>query len=89
MNNDGSIIISAFKGDFRSETKNNWRNKGMPKVFKCISTEKILNFKVISGNYLVSYSNEKRKFNSLKLNYEFIGTLYYWEVDVLKYREMV
>ncbi len=89
LNNDGSIIISAFKGDFRSETKNNWRNKGMPKVFKCISTEKILNFKVISGNYLVSYSNEKRKFNSLKLNYEFIGTLYYWEVDVLKYREMV
>lgn len=89
LNNDGEIIISAFNGKFRSQTKKNWRNKGMPKVLKYISQENIDNFKVISGNYLVSYSKNSNKFVSLKLEHEFIGTLYYWEVDILKYKEMI
>lgn len=89
LNNDGDIIVSAFEGKYRSETQKGWRNKGMPKIYKCIKSKPIYNFKVIAGRYMVSYIENKNKFELLKLENDFIGTLYYWEVNITECREMI
>lgn len=80
---DADLIISALEGNFkRTKTQKAYRGKGLPKISSYIIAGKINNFKIVSGNGLVCYNEEKQSYVSINIDKKLIGTLYYWEINL-------
>lgn len=48
-NNDSYFIASALRGEFRSETRLEYRGKGLPEIYNRITSARIENFAIVSG----------------------------------------
>lgn len=83
LTSDETILKGIFNKEYNSRFKKQYnRNKGLPVIKKAQTENKIKNLIVISNNSFVDISNG----TSHKLNYEFSGTFYYWELDLETYR---
>ena len=48
-NSDAYFIASALRGEFRSETRLEYRGKGLPEIYNRITSARIENFAIVSG----------------------------------------
>ena len=71
-------ILSALQGEFRTETKQNYRGKGLPEIFEYYKKNKIKNLKIISCYEKID--TDKNDY-ALNLNEYLHGTVFYWEID--------
>lgn len=72
--NDSSLIMSALNGKFRTRTKQRYRGKGLPNIYKSYRDDKIIDkLKIISSMGYIDQGNERT------IEYKFHGTLYTWE----------
>lgn len=74
---DSRIISSALNGDFRTETKKNYRGKGLPHILECYNNTLINRLCIISGKGSVLIEkktyNERTLFDSKE---KFYGTVF-------------
>ena len=70
------LISSALDGKFRTETKQEYRGKGLPHILECYENKYINNLCIISGTGSVQFNgiNEKRKFYDSRE--KFLGTIF-------------
>lgn len=74
---DSRIISSALDGAFRTETKKNYRGKGLPHILECYNNTYIKELCIVSGKGSVSIcknSNERKYYDSHE---NFYGTVFY------------
>lgn len=71
---DSQLIMSALKGDFRTQTGLSYRGKGLPRIYSFSENHSISNLLVLSNQGLVSGGNATNIQTSVK------GTLYTWRV---------
>lgn len=76
--NDAMYLKSALLGDFRSETREGHRGKGIPGIYEDACDYSISNLCIVSGKgkCYVDGSNIKDE----KLNQHFEGTLFSWDI---------
>ncbi|MBN1907108.1 MAG: hypothetical protein JW927_18660 [Deltaproteobacteria bacterium] len=76
---DSALIVSALKGEFRTQTNFKWRGKGLPNILKYVRNNEIKNLKIISNHGYVLCNGEEIK--SIKLENRFYGTLLSWDIS--------
>lgn len=84
INSDSKMLLSALNGDFRTQTGEVYRGKGIPKINEIVKSGKLKSFRLISGKGYVTYNNEAKNYSSFDFKSELIGTMYYWEIDFSK-----
>lgn len=84
---DADLILSALNGQFKTSTKLNHRGKGLPKFTKYNKNNKIMNFKIVSGKGKVTYDNDTQEYITIPLDKKLIGTVYYFEVNIIDLKE--
>lgn len=72
---DSTLIFSALKGEFRTQTGQSYRGKGLPDIYKHALDNKIENLIIISKNGYVNASQGISK----ELENSFYGTLLTWD----------
>ena len=78
---DADYIASAFNGEIpRSETKEIYRGKGLPGIYRDVCNHAFSNFSVISGRGVCVVANDGI-IDSQSLEIEFRGTLFLWTVE--------
>jgi len=79
INTEASYITSAFRGEFRSETRRKYRGRGLPEIYENVSTNEIQNLQVISGKgYCIPHKDDY--FDECKLAETLSGTIFSWEI---------
>lgn len=84
---DDKYVISALKGELRTETKKCYRGKGLPKIFEPCKKGQIKNMRIISNKADVTVSGEY--ISSRELPVSLKGTLFYWRIDLSELAEVV
>lgn len=69
------LVLSALKGEFRSETKKSNRGKGLPEIYEPNLNGDVKDLTVISNNAFFSDKEAK----DIKQCFE--GTLFYWRIE--------
>ncbi len=69
------LVLSALKGEFRSETKSHNRGKGLPEIYEPSLSGEIEDLTVISNNAFFSEKEAKDIKHCLE------GTIFYWKID--------
>ena len=87
INGDSNLILSALNGEFKTSTKQAYRGKGLPKFTKYNKEGKIQNFKIVSGKGKVEFDSTKNDYVATNLDKSLVGTVYYFEIDILKLKE--
>lgn len=83
---DNQYIISALNGDFRTQTHEKNRGKGLPDIYEHFNKNQIRNLKIISCKGKVEL-NEKNKVvenAGIELENNIHGTIFYWEINLRK-----
>ena len=75
---DAKMIASALRGEFRTETKQDYRGKGLPQIYNDSCDGLIKNLNIISGNGKCVVDEDGRITEEV-LNTEFMGTLFCWD----------
>lgn len=75
--NDAKLIASALRGDFRTETKEGFRGKGLPQIYSDACDGKITDLVIISGKGKCTVNCEGKIIEET-LSSNFVGTLFYW-----------
>lgn len=79
-NNDAVYLESALKGDYsRSETKLNYRGKGLPGIYEDCQNGQLFNLKIISCK-AKCVVNEDTSISTQAINSYFEGTLFSWDI---------
>ena len=80
--NDGKIINSIFKGDFRTATNERFRGNGLSSVRNNLRSEIFREFEVFSGRgrCIIPTGDESDDIVSLKLNNRLYGTLFHFVI---------
>ncbi|TCK64679.1 hypothetical protein DFQ05_2662 [Winogradskyella wandonensis] len=79
---DEKILEGVFDKKYNSRFKKQYnRNKGLPVIKKAQAENKIKNLIVIANESIVNFNTGKAS----RLNKEFSGTFYYWELDLKTY----
>lgn len=86
ITSDAQYLESVLRGDFRTETRQKNRGKGLPGIYEDICKNSILDFSVISGKGKCSVQPDG-SIATFDLNYHFAGTLFTWAIP--KYEEGV
>lgn len=86
IDSDSRFITSALQGEFRTETKKNYRGKGLPGIYEDSCEGFIKDMTIISGRGYCLIGQEGRIIET-KLDREFQGTLYRWKFDYKNYKE--
>ncbi len=68
-------ILSALRGEFRSNTKMAYRGKGLPKIYQLYLEKAISKLAIISGKGYCLIDN-----NTIDMKQTLKGTLFYWEL---------
>ena len=78
--NDSKLIASTLKGEFRSETGEPYRGKGLPGIYRDIQSGCLSNLNIIScrGHCIVNKDSDIKQY---KLSSTFEGTLFCWIYD--------
>lgn len=77
---DHKLLISALNGDFRSQTLQGNRGKGIPKIREYATNGLINNLQIITNRANVKVITDS--YTDSLLDEKFMGTLYYWEIDL-------
>lgn len=72
---DSNLLKSAFKGDFRSQTEDPNRGRGLPQIYDVMNDKNIRNVFVYSGNAVLKRLDDGHNDFSDQKN-ELFGTLY-------------
>lgn len=88
ISGDSSLILSALNGEFKTSTKQAYRGKGLPKFTKYNKEGKIQNFKIVSGKGKIEFDASKNDYIATNLDKTLVGTVYYFEIDILKLKEV-
>lgn len=75
--NDIEILCAAFDKEYQSQTDDDNRNKGLPRIKSVADAGYIQNLTVITNNTLLNLSDVSK---SRMLGVNFGGTFYYWEI---------
>lgn len=78
LTSDIQTLYNLFDKKYQSSTFESNRNKGLPKIKLCYDCNFISNLTVITNGVLLDFTGAKSK----KLNANFQGTYYYWEVSL-------
>lgn len=78
-NSDAYFIASALRGEFRSETRLEYRGKGLPEIYNRITSAKIENFAIVSGQGKCVV-DEFGNIVEIPLKNVFNGTLLSWNL---------
>ena len=79
-NNDAVYLESALKGDYsRSETKLNYRGKGLPGIYEDCQNGQLCNLKIISCK-AKCIVNGDTSISTQTINSYFEGTLFSWDI---------
>lgn len=87
LSQDNILLKSALKGEFRSQTLQGYRGKGIPKIREYAANGLIVNLQIITNRANVKVMNDS--YIDMLLNEKFMGTLYYWEIKLKKYEEKI
>ena len=80
---DDAYVLSALRGQLRSETKKKYRGKGLPKIFDTCQSEQIQNMRIITNKADVTVRG--KKLTSKELSVSLRGTLFYWQINLSKF----
>lgn len=75
--NDIDILIAAFDKEYQSQTNDDNRNKGLPRIKAVADAGYIQNLIVITNNTLLNLTDVSK---SRIIGVNFGGTFYYWEI---------
>lgn len=79
--NDSSLICSALKGEFRTETRSENRGKGLPALSEYCINGRFKNLQVYSGSgYCKVLENNDGPYMLCDVNDKIFGTLFCWEI---------
>lgn len=78
LENDAMYLQSAIQGDFRSETRQGHRGKGLPGIYEDVQHAIIKNLNVISCRGACTITGTQIVSTSLKTAFE--GTLFSWDI---------
>ena len=83
---DNQYIISALNGDFRTQTHERNRGKGLPDIYEHFNEKQIKNLKIISCKGKVELNDDNKPFenNGIELENNMHGTVFYWEINLRK-----
>lgn len=84
LKNDTNILLSAFGKKYQSQTDDDNRNKGLPRIKSIVDSGFVQNMIVITNNTFLNLSDNSKS-TSLGLN--FGGTFYYWEITKETYNK--
>ena len=87
LRGDDKYVISALKGELRTETKKYYRGKGLPKVLESCKKGQIKNMRIISNKADVTVSGNSIVSRELPVSLK--GTLFYWQIDLSELAEVV
>lgn len=79
VQDDASYLLSTLKGDFRSETKQEHRGKGLPGIYEDALNRSISDLSIISGRGKCTL-DEKYEISAERLPLSFEGTLFTWNI---------
>lgn len=79
-NSDAYFISSALKGAFRTETKLDYRGKGLPEIYNRISERIISDFSIVSCGGRCNVDADGT-IQEEKLSSDLKGTLFYWKLN--------
>lgn len=81
---ESSIISSALNGDPRTQTKLDFRGRGLPKIKDCVYKNKLNNFTIISNKGYCSLVEEdgKQLIKETEMKKPIVGTIFYWEMNI-------
>lgn len=82
FNDDVSILLKAFDKKYQSASEDENRNKGLPRIKSVSDNGYVNNLTVITNSTLLNLSDSSK---SRKLDSEFAGTFYYWELTQENY----
>lgn len=78
IKNDSDYLVSALRGEFRTETRQEHRGKGLPGIYEDSSTHEIENLSIVSnkGKCIINGKN----ITTEKLSHGLEGTLFSWDI---------
>ncbi len=80
---ESDIIISALNGEFRTQTGQKYRGKGLPKIKECVMNHNLDELYIISNKAFCDLKcNDKFEIEKKDLNASLQGTIYYWELKI-------
>lgn len=77
LKDNTDILLSAFGKKYQSQTDDDNRNKGLPRIKAVADSGYVQNMTVITNNTLLNLSDDS---TSKDLGVNFGGTFYYWEI---------
>lgn len=82
------LVLSALKGEFRSQTKLPYRNNGLPTIKSYVDKEMITKLYLITNKAYCfgTYKNGQVDIDANVLQNAIMGTMFYWEVPFSKLR---
>jgi len=78
LTSNTDLVEPLFKGKIKSRTGKPERGKGIPQVYDSSKNKAFKEFYLISNDVKVDMKN----MNIKKLNNNFSGTLFYWELSI-------
>ena len=73
------ILKSALKGDFRTQTKEANRGKGLPQIYEFLKSDNVVSATLLSGHGYCEITNDNVKIN-VDLKNKLYGTLFSWSI---------
>lgn len=74
---ENTLIYSALKGEFRSETKERHRGKGLPSIYEASRANYIRNLVIYANKGYINLVDDVKK----DIDSTFRGTLFTWKID--------
>lgn len=84
---DADYVVSALKGEWRSQTGENYRGRGLPCVIEYAQNAEVHSMTVVSGKAMVFVNADS--IEQRELEEKLFGTLYYWKIRKVKKEEAV
>ncbi len=79
LSRDEQFLASVLKGDFRTETQQKYRGKGLPGIYEDVCNHSLTDFSVISGKGQCNVKSDGT-IEKIALQRNFIGTLFKWTI---------
>ena len=80
---DESLYLkSVLEGEFRSETKQENRGKGLPGIYEDIQNNEIQNLNIISCKGKCYVDSKSKRIETKRLDNSFEGTLFSWDIKI-------
>lgn len=84
LTGEAMYLKSALEGAFRSETRKEYRGKGLPEIYSIARSHFIENLSIVSGKASCTVNGDLINASTLGKNFE--GTLFSWDIPKLARR---